>query len=70
MLADGPREDLQAIRVRLLQHINPQVSAAGWRVYDQYLKANKVEAGAASYAEVVRLILGTTFDDDWKPQLK
>jgi hypothetical protein len=54
----------------LLQHINPQVSAAGWRVYDQYLKANKVEAGAASYAEVVRLILGTTFDDDWKPQLK
>jgi hypothetical protein len=69
-LADGPREDLRAIRERLLQHINPQVSAAGWRVYDQYLKANKVEAGAESYAEVVRLILGTTFTDDWKPQLK
>ena len=31
---------------------------AGWRVYDSYLKANRVEAGAASYAEVVRLVLG------------
>ena len=38
---------------------SPQVSAAGWRVYDQYLKANRVEAGAASYAQVVRLVLGT-----------
>jgi hypothetical protein len=69
-LADGPRDDLRAIRERLLQHINPQVSAAGWRVYDQYLKANKVEAGAASYADIVRLILGTKFTGDWQPQLK
>jgi hypothetical protein len=28
-------------------------------VYDQYLKANRVQAGAASYAQVVRLVLGT-----------
>jgi uncharacterized protein DUF3810 len=66
----GPREDLRAIRERLQQNLNPRVSAAGWRVYDQYLKANKVEAGAASYAEVVQLILGTKFGDDWQPQLK
>jgi hypothetical protein len=66
----GPREDLRAIRERLLQNINPQVSAAGWRVYDQYLKANDIEAGAASYADVVRLILGTTVENEWKPQLK
>jgi len=69
-LADGPRDDLRAIRERLLKNINPQVSAAGWRVYDQYLKANKVEAGAASYADVVRLILGTKFAGDWKPELR
>ena len=69
-LAAGPRDDLRAIRERLRQNINPQVSAAGWRVYDSYLKANNVEAGAASYADVVRLILGTTFADDWTPQLK
>ena len=69
-LAEGPRDDLRAIRERWLKNINPQVSAAGWRVYDQYLKANKIEAGAASYADVVRLILGTEFGDDWTPQLK
>jgi hypothetical protein len=66
----GPREDLRAIRDRLIHNVNPRVSAAGWRVYDQYLKANNVEAGAASYADVVRLILGTKFGQDWKPELK
>ena len=35
------------------------MSAAGWRVYDSYLKANRVAAGAASYDEVIRLVLGT-----------
>jgi hypothetical protein len=55
----GPRADLQAIRTRLLGDISPRVSAAGWQVYDQYLKANNVGAGTASYAEVVQLVLGT-----------
>jgi hypothetical protein len=58
-LAPGPREDLRAIADRLTRDVSPRVSAAGWRVYDQYLKANRIEAGAASYAQVVRLALGT-----------
>jgi Protein of unknown function (DUF3810) len=58
-LAAGPSEDLQAIRDRVARHVSPRLSAAGWRVYDSYLKANRVEAGAASYGEVVRLALGT-----------
>ncbi len=58
-LADGPRADLRAIAARLARDVQPRVSAAGWRVYDQYLKANRIEAGAASYAQVVRLVLGT-----------
>ncbi len=58
-LAAGPREDLRAVAARLARDVRPQVSAAGWRVYDKYLKANRVEAGAASYAQVVRLVLGT-----------
>lgn len=57
-LAAGPRADLNAIRDRVTREVNPTVSTAGWRVYDSYLKANRVEAGAASYAEVVRLVLG------------
>ena len=69
-LAPGPRADLKAIADRLRRQVSPAVSAAGWRVYDRYLKANRVEAGAASYAEVVRLALGARFGPDWTPQLK
>lgn len=57
-LAAGPRDDLTAIRERTRRNVDPRLSAAGWRIYDSYLKANRVEAGAASYAEVVRLALG------------
>jgi hypothetical protein len=67
-LSDGPRADLMAIRERLRRHVSPLVSAAGWRVYDQYLKANRVEEGTASYAEVVRLVLGAQFESDWTPK--
>ena len=66
-LGPGPRADLRAIRERFLRHVNPRVSAAGWRVYDSYLKANRVEAGAASYEEVVRLVLGTRLPSGWDP---
>lgn len=58
----GPLADLRAIASRVARNASPRVSAAGWRVYNQYLKANRVESGTASYAEVVRLILGTRFN--------
>jgi len=57
-LADGPREDLRAMRDRVALHMSPPVASAGWRVYDSYLKANRVESGAASYSDVVTLALG------------
>ena len=57
-LRPGPRRDLEQIAERVRRELRPQISAAGWRVYDQYLKANRVEAGTASYATVVRLVLG------------
>ena len=59
LLSAGPRADLQALRERSLRELSPRVSGAGWLVYDQYLKANRVEAGTASYAQVVQLVLGT-----------
>ncbi|MBS1820239.1 MAG: DUF3810 family protein [Acidobacteria bacterium] len=58
-LDEGPRADLRAIRDRQKRELSPRLSRAGWQVYDQYLKANRVDAGTASYAEVVQLILGT-----------
>ena len=68
-LAPGPRADLTAISERLRRQLNPIVFAAGWRVYDRYLKANRIEAGTASYGEVVRLVLGTRFGPGWTPRL-
>jgi hypothetical protein len=58
-LADGPRRDLAAIAERQARNVSPRVASAGWRVYDEYLKANRVEAGVESYGQVVKLLLGT-----------
>jgi hypothetical protein len=69
-LAPGPRDDLRAVRARIAGQVSPRLSAAGWRVYDSYLRANRVEAGAASYAEVVRLVVGTTFAQGWRPVMR
>src|SRR5262249_38737750 len=69
-LAAGPRADRRAISERFRRNVSPRVSAAGWLVYDRFLKANRVEAGAASYADVVRLVLGAKFGPDWKVQLR
>src|SRR5206468_10189256 len=41
-LGPGPRADLHASRERLLRNVNPRVASAGWRLYDSYLKANRV----------------------------
>jgi len=69
-LEKGPRDDLRAIRERNIAQVNPRVSGAGWRVYDSYLKANRVESGAASYAHVVRLVAGASFTGEWRPELR
>jgi hypothetical protein len=61
-LEPGPRADLVAAADRVRRHVKPLVANAGWQVYDRYLKANRVEAGTASYAEVVRLVLGIRLD--------
>ncbi len=62
LLQDGPRRDLVSIADRVSRQVSPAVSDAGWRVYDRYLKANQIEAGTASYAEVVRLALAVRVD--------
>jgi hypothetical protein len=69
-LGAGPRDDLRAIAERRLRNLSPLVSAGGWRLYDQYLKANRVEAGIASYGGVLGLVLGTRFGPGWTPVLR
>jgi len=61
-LGPGPRGDLRAVRDRVERDVSPRLSAAGWRFYDSYLRANRVDAGVASYGEVVKLVLGVRLD--------
>lgn len=66
-LAAGPRADIGAIVARLRRAQLPWLRAAGWAVYDQYLRANRVEEGVRSYGAVVTLILRARFEDGWTP---
>jgi hypothetical protein len=55
-LDPGIREDLSAV-YRRVQRQQPQVRRVASGVYDQYLKANRVADGNASYTRALRLIL-------------
>jgi hypothetical protein len=57
-LGRGPSDDLRAIEQRLTR-VHPAVHRAAWAVYDEYLRANRVESGVANYDEVVTLVLGS-----------
>ena len=63
----GPRRDIEAIVDRLRRGQLPMLRNASWRVYDQYLRANRVAEGVRSYGEVVTLLLRARFDDGWIP---
>jgi hypothetical protein len=65
-LAPGPRSDLAAVAARVAK-TSPALRRVGWRVYDQYLKANRVEAGVRSYGAGLQLLLGTRMGPGWRP---
>ena len=69
-LDEGPRADLRAISDRIQRHAVPVANRAGYALYDRFLKANRVEAGVRSYGEVLRLLLGTRFNEDGTPVLR
>ncbi len=63
----GPRRDIEAIVARLQRGQLPLLRSASWFVYDQYLKANRVDEGIRSYGAVVTLILRARFEPEWTP---
>lgn len=66
-LAPGVIADLAAINVRL-GRADPAVSGFARNVYDSYLKSQGVEEGIASYGAMLRLMVGTTFENGWVPR--
>lgn len=59
--------DLKAISEREARHRSENISRAQWAMYDRFLKASGVQAGVASYSQLVRLVLGTQFENGWTP---
>jgi hypothetical protein len=68
-LDPGPRDDLRAMVARY-GRASPVVRKAAEGVYDEYLRANRVAEGIGSYDAVLRLLVGTRFDPEWKPVLR
>jgi len=58
----GVRADIEAVAERLRQQ-KPQVQQATSRVYDRYLRANRVADGTASYSRALELILAPPLRD-------
>jgi hypothetical protein len=63
----GPRADLAQVVARVTRGQLPQLRAASWAAYDQYLKANRVAEGVRSYDAVVTLLVRATFRRNWVP---
>ena len=66
-LDPGPRADIAAIAERLRRGRVAVLQDGSWRVYDQYLKANRVPGGVRSYGEVVTLVLRARTTPDGMP---
>jgi hypothetical protein len=66
-LQPGPRRDLEAAIMRVRRGQQPWLRDIGWRLYDRYLKANRVREGVRSYGAVVTLILLARVDESGNP---
>jgi hypothetical protein len=67
-LEAGPRADVAAVVDRVRRGQLPTLRRASWAAYDQYLKANHVEAGVRSYDLVITLLARAQFNDRWVPR--
>jgi len=61
--------DLRSIAARL-GRVNPVVSGFARNVYDSYLRSQGVDEGLASYSAMLKLMVGTPFDNGWVPSLR
>ncbi len=62
--------DINAIRERARQRRKPAVAALQARIYNSFLKANRVPAGIGSYGLVIKLMVGTRFEANWTPVVR
>jgi hypothetical protein len=62
--------DIAAMHARVQKHYQPAVANLQSGIYNQFLKANHVQAGIRSYGQVAQLVVGTRFETNWTPVLR
>jgi len=62
--------DIEAMDRRTARDQVRAVSLTVWRVYDSYLRSNRVTSGVRNYGEVVQLMVGTRFARGWTPVVR
>lgn len=62
-LEAGVKRDIEMIAKRVQAEQKPRVQRAAFKVYDEYLRANQVEDGTASYGRALGLILSAPLRD-------
>ncbi|MEW6206815.1 MAG: DUF3810 family protein [Acidobacteriota bacterium] len=68
--SDAVIADIRAISERVNRRLSATISSAQWKMYDRFLKANRVREGTLSYGLLVDLLVGTRFEDGWVPALR
>jgi hypothetical protein len=64
-LSPQVEDDLRAMGEEAQKRrLSPAVSKAQWEMYEQFLKA---QHATASYGELISLVMGTEFEEDWEP---
>lgn len=67
-LSEAVKEDLRAMAEEAgKRKISERVSQAQWQMYEQFLKANNA---TPNYGELISLVMGTRFENDWQPVRK
>ena len=62
--------DINEMRARVLRRYKPAVARLQARIYDRFLKANRIPAGIGSYNLVTRLMVGARFEGNWTPAMR
>jgi hypothetical protein len=67
MFVEQVWQDFAAIRRRNKHFVNLNLSRFSWRVYNSYLKSNRIASGVENYDEVTRLMAGIPLDAQGLP---
>ena len=60
-------DDFDALRKRNAHFVNLNLSRFSWRLYNSYLKSNRIASGVQNYDEVTRLLAGIPLDAQGLP---